>query len=179
MFWLQSQGSWQEGVQWLSPYPQCKDQTSWCSQKWKTDFVTSGFNSRKWSQKWCVLACVCVCMCVQGVFNLGAVTGHISSQKTVYFLFILFPNPNHLSDCHLLGLGFFKSISEPGSKPGRPTVSQKLTTNYTPTLSKHSNKLVQSPCFSLVGLCVYCYLSPEKGTGRWAGAQQWQRTAQH
>ena len=128
-----------------------------------------------------VRACVCVCVCVcTGSLQFGGCYwSHFITENRVYFLFILFPNPNHLSDCHLLGLGFFKSISEPGSKPGRPTVSQKLTTNYTPTLSKHSNKLVQSPCFSLVGLCVYCYLTPEKGTGRWAGAQQWQRTAQH
>ena len=124
----------------------------------------------------CVCVCVCVCVCRESSI-WGCSWSRFITENRAYFLFVLFPNPNHVSDCHLLGLGLFKSISEPGSKPGRPTVSQKLTSNYTQTLCKHSNKL-QSPYFSLVGFfCVCLYLSQEKGAWRWAGAQQGKQTA--
>lgn len=72
------------------------------------------------------------------VFNLGAVLVMFHHRDKA-LLFLPLPQiPNHLPD-HL-GIGLFKSISEPGSKPERPTVSQEQTANYTPTLHKHSNK---------------------------------------
>lgn len=48
---------------------------------------------------------------------MGAVLGHISSQKAEHTLSLCYVSkPKHLSDC--LGMGLFKSLSEPGSKPG-------------------------------------------------------------
>lgn len=104
------------------------------------------------------------------VFNLGAVLvlGHVSSQRQGLLFFLLPQFPNHLSD-HL-GMGLFKSISEPGSKPERPTVSQKQTANYTPTLRKHSNK---SPSCCWLGFSFY--LSQE--AGGWAGVEQEEQPA--
>lgn len=53
-------------------------------------------------------------MCVRSLQCGGCSWSHFITKGRAYFYYV--PKPKHLSDC--LGMGLFKSISAPGSKPG-------------------------------------------------------------